>query len=111
MGFDLRTHANARIDDSKKTIEVTLPRARLVSVDVVSLRTYDESRGLWNPFQPADRDTIYQIAREQLKRAADDLGVLEHAEAGARAVFEALFASEGYEVRVEFAPSASGELP
>lgn len=111
VGFDLRTKASANVDHSKRVIEVTLPRARLVSVDVVRMTTYDESRGLWNPFYPADRDTIYQVARQQLRHAAEDLGVREHAEAGARAVFQALFASEGYEVRVAFVPAAGSELP
>ena len=111
VGFDLKGHAEAHVDEGNKVIEVKLPRARLVSVDIVRLQTYDESRGLWNPFQPADRDTIYQVARDQLKATANDLGVREHAEAGARAVFQALFASEGYEVRVEFTPAAAGELP
>ncbi len=103
VGFDLK-QARGRVDHAGKLIEVTLPRASLVSVDVVQLKTYDESRGLWNPFHPADRDTIYQLAREQLRGAARELEVREHAEAGARAVLAALFASSGYKVRVEFEP-------
>ncbi len=104
VGFDLKHHAQARVDHQERLIEVTLPRASLVSVDIVQLKTYDESRGLWNPFHPADRDTIYQLARDQLRAAARELEVREHAEAGAKAVLAALFASSGYKVRVEFEP-------
>lgn len=108
VGFDLK-QARARVDHAGKLVEITLPRARLVSVDVVQLKTYDESRGLWNPFHPADRDTIYQLARAQLGTASRELEVREHAETGARSVLAALFASSGYNVRVEFEPFLSSE--
>jgi hypothetical protein len=104
VGFDLSRQAQAKVDQSNKLIDITLPHPSLVSTDVVQLKTYDESRGLWNPFYPSDRDTIYQLARDQLKSAAQELEVRRHAEAGAKAVLAALFASSGYSVRVEFVP-------
>jgi hypothetical protein len=109
VGFDLGREAQAKVDHSSKIIEITLPHPSLVSVDVLQLKTYDESRGLWNPFHPSDRDTIYQLAREQLKSAAQELEVRRHAESGAKAVLSALFASSGYTVRVEFVPVMSPE--
>lgn len=104
VGFDLKDHSRARIDELGKVIDLTLPPATLVGIDVVQLKTYDETRGLWNPFHPADRDTIYQLARMRLRTAADELGVRQHAEAGARRVLAALFAPSGYQVRVDFTP-------
>jgi hypothetical protein len=77
----------------------------------VELRTYDESRGFWNPFHPADRDTIFQLARRQLASAAQDLAVVEHAEQGARQLLVGLFAPEGYSVEVAFEPSAQPPPP
>jgi hypothetical protein len=74
-------------------------------VDIVELRTYDESRGLWNPFHPSDRDTIYQLARRQLASAAHDLAVVTHAEESARRFLTSLFATDGYSVEVTFAPA------
>ena len=109
VGFDLGREAQAKVDHSSKIIEITLPHPSLVSVDVLQLKTYDETRGLWNPFHPSDRDTIYQLAREQLKSAAQELEVRRHAESGAKAVLSALFASSGYTVRVEFVPVMSPE--
>ncbi len=109
VGFDLG-RARARVDEPGKTIELTLPRARLIGVDILQLKTYDERGGLWNPFHPSDRDTIYQVARERLKSAAGELGVREHAEAGARSVLAALFAAEGYEVRVSFGTAATESM-
>jgi hypothetical protein len=104
VGFDLKDHSRASVDDTAKVIDLTLPSASLVGIDVVQLKTYDESQGLWNPFHPADRDTIYQLARVRLRAAAEELGVREHAEASARHVLAALFAPSGYQVRVDFAP-------
>jgi hypothetical protein len=109
VGFDLKDHSRARVDELGKVIDLTLPSATLVGIDVVQLKTYDESRGLWNPFHPSDRDTIYQLARARLRTAADELGVREHAEAGARQVLAALFAPSGYQVRVDFAPLSESE--
>jgi hypothetical protein len=109
VGFDLKGHSRARVDELGKVIDLTLPSATLVGIDVVQLKTYDESRGLWNPFHPADRDTIYQLARVRLRTAADELGVRQHAEAGARHVLSALFAPSGYQVRVEFTPGSDIE--
>ncbi len=109
VGFDLKDHSRARLDELGKVIDLTLPSATLVGIDVVELKTYDESRGLWNPFHPADRDTIYQLARARLRTAADELGVRRHAEAGARQVLSALFAPSGYQVRVDFVPAPETE--
>ena len=49
-------------------------------------------------FRPADRDTIYRLAREQLVNGARDMGLAEHAEKSAREVLQAL---------VSFAPGSS----
>ncbi len=111
VGFDLGNDARAKVDDSARRIYLNLPHATLISIDIVQLQTYDESRGLWNPFHPADRDTIYQLARARLASSARELGVRAHAEAGARSVFSALFASTGYEVDVAFAPPPREQAP
>lgn len=112
VGFDLANHAQAQVDEAGRRIHLTLPHATLISIDIVQMRTYDETRGLWNPFHPEDRDTIYFLARARLASAARELGVQAHAEAGARSVFSALFSSTGYEVDVAFqAPARGPALP
>ena len=37
----------------------------LLATDIVDVNTYDEQRGLWNPFKAEDRDRIFQLARQQ----------------------------------------------
>jgi len=99
-GVDLSEGSEVRIDSVAHRISVTLPPARVLGVEVLSLRTYDERAGLWNPFRPADRDLIQQRVREQLMRAGQDLGVVEHANRSAVALLEALLATDGYAVDV-----------
>jgi len=106
VGFDLQIRPRISIRQSDRHITLVFPHARLLGVDIVELRTYDESRGLWNPFHPADRDTIFQLARRQLAMAAQDLAVVEHAEQSARTLLVSLFAPEGYSVEVSFEPAA-----
>jgi hypothetical protein len=104
VGFDLRIRPKVSIRQSDRHIALVFPHARLLGVDVLDLKTYDERRGLWNPFHPADRDTIFQLARRQLASAARDLAVVQHAEQGARQLLIGLFAPEGYSVDVTFEP-------
>jgi hypothetical protein len=102
VGIDLAQPPDISIDQSARRISIGLPHAQLVGLDILDLKTYDESRGLWNPFHPADRDTIFQLAREHLVNTARELSVLRHAEDGARNVLAGLFSAEGYEVEVRF---------
>jgi hypothetical protein len=106
VGFDLRIRPKISIRQRDRHIALVFPHARLLGVDIVDLRTYDESRGFWNPFHPADRDTIFLLARRQLAAAAADLAVIEHAEQSARKLLVGLFAPEGYSVEVSFEPAA-----
>jgi hypothetical protein len=104
VGFDLRIRPKISLRQRDRHIALVFPHAHLLGVDIMDLKTYDESRGLWNPFHPADRDTIFQLARRQLAAAARDLAVVQHAEQGARQLLAGLFAPEGYSVDVTFEP-------
>lgn len=104
VGIDLKDKAKIEIDEEQKRVRLSVPHARVIGVEVATLKTYDEDRGLWNWFRPADRDTIFLLARAQLMHAANDLSVVEHAEESARKLLSALFAPEGYSVDVVFVP-------
>lgn len=105
VGLDLKDPSTRiEIDEKARRIRLTLPHAKLIALDIATLKTYDEDRGLWNWFHPADRDTIYLLARAQLRHTAVDMAVLDHAEASARTLFTALFTPEGYTVDVVFVP-------
>ncbi|MBA3445216.1 MAG: DUF4230 domain-containing protein [Gemmatimonadales bacterium] len=110
-GIDLDAGTQVDLDHRGRRVHVMLPPAKVLSVDVTGLRTYDERSGLWNPFRPADRDTIYHLARSQLVSAAQELGVAGHAEESARRLLGAMIHAEGYTVDVTFgAPNAPARL-
>jgi hypothetical protein len=106
-GIDLDAGTQVDLDHRDRKVHIVLPPAKVLSVEVTQLRTYDERNGLWNPFRPADRDTIYHLAREQLVNAAGELGVAAHAEESARRLLGALIHADGYTVDVTFGPQSA----
>jgi hypothetical protein len=108
-GIDLDLGTQVDIDHQGRRVSVVLPPAQVLGVEVTQLRTYDERSGLWNPFRPEDRDTIYQLARDQLISAAGELGVTAHAEESARRMLGAMINPDGYSVEVTF--GAAGKPP
>ncbi|MGH7527934.1 MAG: DUF4230 domain-containing protein [Gemmatimonadales bacterium] len=101
-GIDLDRGTDVQVDHDARRVRIILPHATVLGVEITQLKTYDERSGLWNPFRPADRDTIFRLAREQLVRSAGELEVTEHAEESARRVLRALINPEGYRVEVVF---------
>jgi hypothetical protein len=101
-GFDLDRGTEVRVDHEAKVVHVVLPPAAVLGVEVTDLRTYDEQRGLWNPFRPADRDTIFHLARQQLVRSAGEVELAKHTEESARRLLEALVNVDGYRTEITF---------
>jgi hypothetical protein len=99
-GIDLEHGADVRIDSVTRVITVTLPPAEVMSVDVLNVKTYDESSGWLNPFRPEDRDRIQQMVRAQLTTAARESGILTHADQSAVKVLTELLGRDGYRVEV-----------
>jgi hypothetical protein len=102
-GFDLDRGIEVEVDHEAKVVRVVLPPAAVLGVEVTDLRTYDEQRGLWNPFRPADRDSIFRLAREQLVRSAGEVELARHTEESARRLLEGLVNAEGYRTEITFA--------
>src|SRR5689334_640002 len=99
-GIDLRSGTDVHIDDAARRITITLPPARLLSVEVLDVRTYDEHAGLFNPFKPEDRDAIQRQVRHQLYTAGEQSGLLVHADSSAARMLRDLFTRDGYAVDV-----------
>ena len=89
-GIDLGAATNVKIDQDARRIRITLPRARVLAVEVLDVRTYDESAGLFNPFRPEDRDAIQRQVRHQLYTAGEQSGLLNHADSSAARVLNEL---------------------
>jgi hypothetical protein len=92
-----------RIDSVARRIEVVLPRAELIAVEITDLRTYDEQSGLLNPFRPEDRDAILRLVRQRLAAAGTEVGVVEHANRSAEQMLETMLAVDGYTADVRVA--------
>jgi hypothetical protein len=110
-GFDLDRGTEVRVDHDARVVRVLLPPAAVMAVEVTDLKTYDEQRGLWNPFRPADRDTIFRLAREQLVKSAGEVELARHTEESARRIIEALVSVDGYTTEVVFSGGRSGTPP
>jgi hypothetical protein len=109
-GIDLDEGTQVDIDHPARQVNVVLPPAKVLGIEVTQLRTYDERSGLWNPFRPEDRDTIYHLARDQLIKSAGELGVTSHAEESARRLLGALIHPDGYSVKVSFGSARRDRL-
>jgi hypothetical protein len=102
-GFDLDRGLEVTVDHPSRRIRITLPQPSVQAVEITDLKTYDEQRGLWNPFGPSDRDTIFALARRQLVATAGEVELARHAEESARRLLEATVRAEGYTTEVRFA--------
>jgi uncharacterized protein DUF4230 len=101
-GIDLERGTDVKIDEKARRIDIAIPHASMLAVEVTDLRTYDEQRGLWNPFKPEDRDRIFQLARQQLSRSADQMGLAARAEKSAKEMLETMFGVDGWVAAVSF---------
>jgi hypothetical protein len=99
-GIDLDTGSSVQIDEKARRITITLPQPGILGIEITEMKTYDEQRGLWNPFNAADRDALFQRAREQLEKTSRDLKITETARQSARELLEGMFSSNGYSVEV-----------
>jgi hypothetical protein len=111
-GFDLDRGTEVTVDHPSRRIRITLPPPGVMGVEITELKTYDEQRGLWNPFRPADRDTIFALARRHLVQAANEVELARHTEESARRLLEATVRADGYTTEVQFgtppAPADTG---
>jgi hypothetical protein len=99
-GINLEANPSVRIDHGAKQISMELPPAQLLGTEILDLKTYDERAGLWNPFTPADRDSVQRQVRAQLIKAGNDTELLEHANQSAVEMLRTLLAQDGYRVEV-----------
>lgn len=104
-GFDLDRGTEVTVDQPSRRIHITLPEPEVLAVEITELRTYDEQSGLWNPFRPSDRDSVFALARGQLVRAAGEIELAQHAEESARRLLQAMVQVDGYTTEVAFGGS------
>lgn len=97
--------ATVDVDSAARRIAITLPAAQITSVEVLNVTTYDESSGLLNPFTSDDRDLMQRRIRNQLMAAAQQSGILQHADQSAAKALQDFLKVDGYVVDVRRALS------
>jgi hypothetical protein len=107
-GIDLGDNPEVSIDHDAKKISIRIPPAKLMGVEVLDMKTYDERGGLWNPFRPSDRDAIQRQVRAQLTAAGQQTELLRHANESAAEMLRMLLGRDGYTVEVTTRGSPSG---
>ncbi|KHD78463.1 DUF4230 domain-containing protein [Actinoplanes utahensis] len=93
-----------KIDEEKKTIELTLPPPQQSSASLDMQRSYvvAEERGLFDRIgdafrdDPAKQQRVYQMAQEKITEAARASGLDERARENTQRMLESLFARLGY---------------
>lgn len=101
-GIELDPGNAVQIDEKARKITITLPQPGVLGIEILEMKTYDEQRGLWNPFSAADRDALFQRAREQLEETSRELKITETARESARELLQGMFSSNGYSVDVVY---------
>ena len=107
-GIDLGDSSDVKIDHDAKKISIVIPPARLMGVEVLDMKTYDERGGLWNPFRPSDRDAIQRQVRAQLAVAGQQVELLRHANSSAVRMLQLLLTRDGYSVDVTIRGTPAG---
>jgi hypothetical protein len=98
-GFDLcEDAASVEVEHASRKVTVTLPPARILSVDVLRFETINESSGFLNAIAPEDRNRWFGEARAALEKGALDQGALERAQTHARELFLSFVERRGYKL-------------
>jgi hypothetical protein len=96
-GFDVCDEpTRLDVDHTARVVRLSLPPARILSLDIKRFETINERSGFLNAISPADRNGWYQDARTGLTKAALDQGVLPRAETHARELLSDLVSRWGY---------------
>jgi len=81
VGFDLNESFRVTIEGEPPKAYITLPQPKLLSCEMTSKLTVDESNGLWNKLSPKDRDAAEAKMRNEAGRQAETASLREEAEA------------------------------
>lgn len=100
-GIDLTGFSmdNIKADRSKGTVEITLPHARLLSLDIPASeirQEYDHVTMLRQSFSAEERNALLRQGEKQIRDSVPSLGILEKAEENACKFFESVFSKMGF---------------
>jgi Protein of unknown function (DUF4230) len=108
-GFDVCDEpTKLEVDHAARLVRLAVPPPRILSLDIKRFETINESSGFLNAISPADRNSWYQSARDDLTKAALAQGVLPRAETHARELLGDLVTRWGYRLDLAVGGAGSG---
>jgi hypothetical protein len=103
VGFDVCDKpTRLDVDHASRLVRLTLPPARILSLDITRFETINERSGFLNAIAPSDRNGWYQQARKDLEAAALAQGALPKAEDHARELLGDFVSRWGYRLEITF---------
>jgi hypothetical protein len=85
-GFDLRQEFNLNIDEEKSSthdpelrITATLPKAKILSVEMKTYKVERDENGFWNTITPEDRTNAVTALQADARSAAEQAGITQKA--------------------------------
>ena len=99
-GIDLSKISEKNIDINHKTIDLTLPHATLLSLDIKPediVTEYEDVSLLRSAFTSAERDALATQGETSIRNSVDSLGILQTAEVNANFILTAFLQKMGYE--------------
>jgi len=102
-GFDLKKTLIIRVSDDRKSAEIELPGAQLLSLELVGEDVLLDEGGWWNPLTPAQREDAQNALLQEARKTASQSDLLKTAEANFRSRIEDILRkSTGGSVSVKF---------
>jgi len=81
VGFDLHESFRVTIKGQPPKAYISLPQPKLLSCEMISKLTVDESSGLWNRISSTDRDKAEATMRDEARKQAEESSLKEEAKA------------------------------
>jgi hypothetical protein len=107
-GYDLRQPFQVNIDDNQpQTVRVSLPRAKILSVELERLEVLTAENGLWNKVQPDEFETEVNGLQLDARRRAMNEGFAAEAE---KMLTSQLEQKLGPDIHLEVAPTPPPRL-
>lgn len=97
-GIDLSHIQETDLMIDERKIVLRLPRAEITSVEVLEYQAYHEKDGLFNEVTNEDTLSVLQEFQKDLRRQAEEAGILEHAQTHGEVLVRNLLETLGFEV-------------
>lgn len=100
IDFDRFSFQNVLIDKQNKGIAITLPKAKVFSLDMPSLKrekVYERIGWLRRRFHAGEMSELFKQGEKAVMQDLEKIGILEEAERSARSIFKAALLQLGYE--------------